>query len=110
MITKLDFLGTTENNFVPINFLRYVYDTVDDVYLSNLNAIYVVHPTLWFKFASWWFATFSATGLKSKVINVKSLLDLDTVLELQHLKIPQKILNIDFKVIFKSKYINILYY
>ena len=56
--------GTTENNLIPINFLRYIYDTVDDIYLRNLNAIYVVHSTLWFKFASWWFTTFSATSFK----------------------------------------------
>lgn len=81
--------GVDENNTIPINFLRYVYDTIDDAYVRNLNAIYIVHPTLWFKLASWWFTTFSATGLKNKVVLVKSLLDIDTVLELQHLKIPQ---------------------
>lgn len=88
--------GVDENNMIPLNFLRYVYDTVDDAYVRNLNAIYIVHPTFWFKLASWWFTTFSATGLKNKVVSVKSLLDIDTVLELQHLKIPQFILNVDF--------------
>lgn len=88
--------GVTENNFIPLNFLRYVYDTIDDVYIRNLNAIYIVHPSLWFKISSWWFTTFNANGLKNKVISIKSLLDLDTVLELQHLKIPQSILNVDF--------------
>ena len=38
-----------ENHYIPVNFLRYVYDTVDPVYIRNLNAIYVVHPTIWFK-------------------------------------------------------------
>ena len=88
--------NVNESNYIPLNFLRYVYETVDDVYIKNLNAVYILHPSLWLRIASWWFTTFSATALKNKVIPVKSLIDLDTILELSQLKIPSFILNIDF--------------
>ncbi|WAR07785.1 GDAP2-like protein [Mya arenaria] len=62
---------TSGQNLPPMNFLKNVYHILDHKYKKNLKSFYVVHPTWWSKFATWFFTTFTASDIKQKVHSLK---------------------------------------
>ena len=48
------------------SFFKQIYTMVDPKYKRNLRALYIVHPTWWFKLFVWWFLTFTASDLKER--------------------------------------------
>ena len=41
--------------------------------MDNLKAIYIVHPTWWTKMSAWFFTTFTASDMKSKLRYIDSV-------------------------------------
>ncbi|XP_045152480.1 ganglioside-induced differentiation-associated protein 2-like [Echinops telfairi] len=64
---------TSEYNHLDTDFLKKLYDVVDVKYKRNLKAVYFVHPTFRSKVSTWFFTTFSVSGLKDKIHHVDSL-------------------------------------
>ncbi|KAM9321446.1 ganglioside-induced differentiation-associated protein 2 [Gastrophryne carolinensis] len=86
---------TGEHNHLDSDFLRSVYDVVDAKYKKNLKALYFVHPTFRSKVSSWFFTTFTVSGLKDKVHQVESLHQLFTAIPPYQIEIPPFVLDYD---------------
>eukprot|EP00051_Salpingoeca_urceolata_P028000 m.484404 g.484404 ORF g.484404 m.484404 type:complete len:511 (+) comp23341_c0_seq1:278-1810(+) len=83
------------SNYPESAFLKDLYSIVDDRYRKNLNLVYIVHPTWWTKITSWFFTTFTVSGVKDKVRNVAGLQLLFDNINAAELDIPQFILDYD---------------
>uniref|UniRef100_A0A8C5MMF4 Ganglioside induced differentiation associated protein 2 n=1 Tax=Leptobrachium leishanense TaxID=445787 RepID=A0A8C5MMF4_9ANUR len=79
---------TGDHNHLDSDFLRNMHDIVDVKYKKNLKALYFVHPTFRSKVSSWFFTTFTVSGLKDKVHQVESLHQLFTALSPEQIEIP----------------------
>lgn len=88
---------TSENN-PPMHFLRQVYMTLDHKYKKNLKSFYIVHPTWWSKFATWFFTTFTASDIKTKVHSLQGVQYLYAKINPDQLDIPPFVLEHDIKV------------
>ncbi|KAM4046598.1 ganglioside-induced differentiation-associated protein 2 [Anomaloglossus baeobatrachus] len=86
---------TAEHNHLDSDFLKNVYDVVDAKYKKNLKALYFVHPTFRSKVSSWFFTTFTVSGLKDRVQHVESLHQLFTVISPDQIEIPPFVLDYD---------------
>ncbi|XP_073524837.1 ganglioside-induced differentiation-associated protein 2 [Phyllobates terribilis] len=86
---------TGEHNHLDSDFLKNVYDVVDAKYKKNLKALYFVHPTFRSKVSSWFFTTFTVSGLKDKVQHVESLHQLFTAISPDQIEIPPFVLDYD---------------
>ncbi len=75
-------------NVPSYRWIKGVYNTLDYKYKKHLKAFYVVHPTLWTKLTCWWFSTFMAPAIKSKIHNVHALEELNVVVDSKNLSIP----------------------
>lgn len=89
---------TTRDNHPPLNFIRYVYETLDHRYKKNLKAFYIIHPTLWNRLTTWWFTTFTASSIKNKVFCIKGLEYLQNIVAVAQLQLPSFIMIYDCKV------------
>lgn len=89
---------STAENHPTMNYLKNVYGVLDEKYKKNLKAFYVVHPTWWSKLATWFFTTFTATDLKSKVFNLKGVQYLYGTISPDQLDIPSFVINYDTEV------------
>ncbi|XP_056410100.1 ganglioside-induced differentiation-associated protein 2, partial [Hyla sarda] len=86
---------TAEHNHLDSDFLKSVYDVVDAKYKKNLKALYFVHPTFRSKVSTWFFTTFTISGLKDKVHHVDSLHQLFTAISPDQIEIPPFVLDYD---------------
>lgn len=86
---------TNENNHLDSDFLKKLHDIVDIRYKRNLKAFYFVHPTFRSKVSSWFFTTFTVSGLKEKVHQVESLRQLYTCILPNQIDIPPFVLDYD---------------
>lgn len=86
---------TGEHNHLESDFLKNVYDVVDAKYKKNLKALYFVHPTFRSKVSSWFFTTFTVSGLKDRVHQVESLHQLFTAIPPDQIEIPPFVLDYD---------------
>ncbi|XP_069616550.1 ganglioside-induced differentiation-associated protein 2 [Ranitomeya imitator] len=86
---------TGEHNHLDSDFLKNVYDVVDAKYKKNLKALYFVHPTFRSKVSSWFFTTFTVSGLKDRVQHVESLHQLFTAISPDQIEIPPFVLDYD---------------
>lgn len=86
---------TREHNHLDSDFLKNVYDVVDAKYKKNLKALYFVHPTFRSKVSSWFFTTFTVSGLKDRVHQVESLHQLFTAIPPDQIEIPPFVLDYD---------------
>ncbi|XP_064413503.1 ganglioside-induced differentiation-associated protein 2 isoform X2 [Latimeria chalumnae] len=89
---------TSEHNHLDSDFLRKLYDTVDIKYKRNLRAFYFVHPTFRSKVSTWFFTTFTVSGLKDKVHQVENLQQLFRVVSPEQIDIPPFVLEYDARV------------
>ncbi|XP_052807341.1 protein GDAP2 homolog [Mya arenaria] len=88
---------TSGQNLPPMNFLKNVYHILDHKYKKNLKSFYVVHPTWWSKFATWFFTTFTASDIKQKVHSLKGVQYLYAKINPDQLDIPSFVLDYDIK-------------
>ncbi|XP_072253536.1 ganglioside-induced differentiation-associated protein 2 isoform X2 [Leuresthes tenuis] len=89
---------TGEHNHLNSDFLRNLYDIVDTKFKKNLKAFYFVHPTFRSKVSTWFFTTFSVTGLKDKVRYLDNLPQLFTCIKPEQIDIPPFVLEYDARV------------
>lgn len=86
---------TSEYNHLDSDFLKKLYDVVDIKYKRNLKAVYFVHPTFRSKVSTWFFTTFSVSGLKDKIHHVDSLQQLFSAIPPEQIDFPPFVLEYD---------------
>ncbi|XP_061735524.1 ganglioside-induced differentiation-associated protein 2 [Nerophis ophidion] len=89
---------TGEHNHLDSDFLKNLYDIVDAKFKKNLKAFYFVHPTFRSKVSTWFFTTFSVSGVKEKVRYLDSLQQLFTCIKPEQIDIPPFVLEHDARV------------
>lgn len=89
---------TGEHNHLDTDFLKKLYDIVDAKFKKNLRAFYFVHPTFRSKVSTWFFTTFSVSGLKDKVHHIENLQQLFTCVLPEQIDIPPFVLEYDSRV------------
>ncbi|XP_019963323.1 ganglioside-induced differentiation-associated protein 2 [Paralichthys olivaceus] len=89
---------TGEHNHLNSDFLKNLYDIVDAKFKKNLKAFYFVHPTFRSKVSTWFFTTFSVSGLKDRVRYLDNLQQLFTCIKPEQLDIPPFVLEYDARV------------
>jgi len=83
-----------------MGFVRYLSETLDPRAFKNLEALYVIQPTLWCRFMFWWFTTFVAsppTIIKDKICFLGGVKCLSSLISIEQLQIPSVIMDHDFK-------------
>ena len=63
-----------------------------------MRRIYVVHPTFWSKAAMWFFATFTVSDIKQKIVNIECVYDLFGYMNRDQIRIPDFVKEYDLKV------------
>ncbi|KAF0026828.1 hypothetical protein F2P81_021565 [Scophthalmus maximus] len=86
---------TGEHNHLHADFLKTLYDIVDAKFKKNLKAFYYVHPTFRSKVSTWFFTTFSVSGIKDKVCYLDNLHQLFTCIKPEQIDIPPFVLEYD---------------
>ncbi|XP_075994683.1 ganglioside-induced differentiation-associated protein 2 [Genypterus blacodes] len=86
---------TGEHNHLDSDFLKNLYDIVDNKFKKNLRAFYFVHPTFRSKVSTWFFTTLSVSGMKEKVHYLDNLQQLFTCIKPDQLDIPPFVLEYD---------------
>ncbi|ERE89899.1 ganglioside-induced differentiation-associated protein 2 [Cricetulus griseus] len=86
---------TSEYNHLDSDFLKKLYDVVDVKYKRNLKAVYFVHPTFRSKVSTWFFTTFSVSGLKDKIHHIDSLHQLFSAISPEQIDFPPFVLEYD---------------
>ncbi|XP_054642830.1 ganglioside-induced differentiation-associated protein 2 isoform X1 [Dunckerocampus dactyliophorus] len=89
---------TGEHNHLDSDFLKNLYDIVDAKFKKNLKAFYFVHPTFRSKVSTWFFTTFSVSGVKEKVHYLDNLQQLFTCIKPEQIDIPPFVLEYDARV------------
>uniref|UniRef100_A0A671UEB0 Ganglioside induced differentiation associated protein 2 n=1 Tax=Sparus aurata TaxID=8175 RepID=A0A671UEB0_SPAAU len=89
---------TGEHNHLDSDFLKNLYDIVDAKFKKNLKAFYFVHPTFRSKVSTWFFTTFSVSGMKDKVRYLDNLQQLFTCIKPEQIDIPPFVLEYDARV------------
>ncbi|XP_065148832.2 ganglioside-induced differentiation-associated protein 2 [Paramisgurnus dabryanus] len=89
---------TGEHNHLDTDFLKKLYEIVDTKFKKNLRAFYFVHPTFRSKVSTWFFTTFSVSGLKEKVHHIENLQQLFTCILPEQIDIPPFVLEYDARV------------
>lgn len=89
---------TGDHNHLHSDFLKTLYDIVDAKFKTNLKAFYFVHPTFRSKVSTWFFTTFSVSGMKDKVCYLDSLQQLFTCIKPEQIDIPPFVLEYDSRV------------
>ncbi|XP_065442428.1 ganglioside-induced differentiation-associated protein 2 isoform X3 [Chrysemys picta bellii] len=86
---------TSDYNHLDSDFLKKLYDIVDIKYKRNLKAVYFVHPTFRSKVSTWFFTTFTVSGLKDKIHYVENLQQLFTAIPPEQIDFPPFVLEYD---------------
>ncbi|XP_043368907.1 ganglioside-induced differentiation-associated protein 2 isoform X4 [Dermochelys coriacea] len=86
---------TSDYNHLDSDFLKKLYDIVDIKYKRNLKAVYFVHPTFRSKVSTWFFTTFTISGLKDKIHYVENLQQLFTAIPPEQIDFPPFVLEYD---------------
>uniref|UniRef100_A0A674MBP6 Ganglioside induced differentiation associated protein 2 n=1 Tax=Takifugu rubripes TaxID=31033 RepID=A0A674MBP6_TAKRU len=89
---------TAEHNHLDSEFLKNLHDIVDYKFKKNLKAFYFVHPNFRSKVSTWFFTTFSVSGMKEKVHYLDSLQQLFTCIRPEQIDIPPFVLEYDARV------------
>ncbi|KAM3607549.1 uncharacterized protein V6R79_009466 [Siganus canaliculatus] len=89
---------TGEHNHLDSNFLKNIHDIVDARFKKNLKAFYFVHPTFRSKVSTWFFTTFSVSGMKDRICYLDTLHQLFTCIKPEQIDIPPFVLDYDARV------------
>ncbi|XP_064404084.1 protein GDAP2 homolog [Halichondria panicea] len=85
-------------NLPDSNFIKDIYNLVDDKYRDHLAALYIVHPNWWFKMSCWWFLTFTGSAVKEKIQYLTGVRYLYDSINPDQIEIPNFILEHDIQV------------
>ncbi|KAL1398994.1 hypothetical protein pipiens_008539 [Culex pipiens pipiens] len=86
---------TGANSCPSLQWLKDVYSILPYKYKKNLKAFYIVHPTFWTKMMTWWFTTFMAPAIKTKVHSLPGVEHLYSAIAKDQLEIPAYITEYD---------------
>ncbi|KAM6978987.1 ganglioside-induced differentiation-associated protein 2 [Tautogolabrus adspersus] len=89
---------TGDHNHLDPHFLKNLFDIVDTKFKKNLKAFYYVHPTFRSKVSTWFFTTFSVSGIKDKVRYLDNLQQLFTAIKPEQIDIPPFVLEYDARI------------
>ncbi|XP_068185330.1 ganglioside-induced differentiation-associated protein 2 [Antennarius striatus] len=89
---------TGEHNHLRSDFLKSLYEIVDAKFKKNLKAFYFVHPSFRSKVSTWFFTTFTVSGVKEKVRYLDNLQQLFTCIRPEQIDIPPFVLEYDTRV------------
>ncbi|XP_013421898.1 protein GDAP2 homolog isoform X2 [Lingula anatina] len=88
---------TTGENLPQQAFLKSVYNLVDHKYKKHLKAFYIIHPTFWSRLMTWFFTTFTVSGIKNKVHGLPGIQYLYDKINPDEMDIPSFILDYDMQ-------------
>lgn len=83
--------GLKDDNKPPATFLWNAYKELDRSFKKNLKQLFVVHPTWWIRGVWYFFRSFVSVKFKNKIIYTSSLAELRQSLGINHLNVPQNI-------------------
>jgi len=86
-----------KDNQPETSFIKDIINLIDARYRNNLRAFYILHPTFWFKFGTWFLTTFQISGLKDKVHNIPGLEYLYSRIPADQLDLPQFVHDYDLR-------------
>lgn len=86
------------DNTPDMSFLRRVYNSLPSKFGRNLNAFYVVHPTVFSRVFMWFFTQFTASQMKDRYHSFNSLHQLYSFIPSDQLDIPPFVLHHDMRV------------
>lgn len=89
---------TTADNLPATSFVKYAYNLLHDKYKKNLSSFYIVHPNIWFKISTWFFTTFTASEIKSRVQHLQGTEYLYAYINTDQFDVPQWVFEYDLKV------------
>ncbi|XP_070567431.1 protein GDAP2 homolog isoform X2 [Ptychodera flava] len=89
---------STPANHPDLSWIKQVFNLLDFRWKKNLRAFYIIHPTLWSKVLTWFFTTFTASSLKTRVHTHAGVKNLYNLIPPEHLDIPPFVLDYDMKV------------
>ncbi|XP_050394787.1 protein GDAP2 homolog [Patella vulgata] len=89
---------TTNQNYIPMAYLKMAYNVLDYKYRKHLRSFYIVHPTWWTKVATWFFTTFTASDIKDKLHIIKGVQYLYSSITPDQLDVPTFVLDYDTRL------------
>lgn len=90
--------GLTSKNKPSLGWLVQAYKAFDRNYKKNLKALYLVHPTNFLKIVSQIFRPLISAKFGKKINYIQSLNELNSVVPVGKLDIPQEIIEYDRKI------------
>lgn len=89
--------GSNRRNVPPFPWLKKCYQLLDRRLRKSLKNMYLVHPTFWLKSIVWMTRPFVSSKFWRKLIYVRSLEELYSLVSVEKAAIPDKVKNYDSK-------------
>jgi hypothetical protein len=89
-------LADPSNQSSSADCLKRLFDVGDSRYQRNLQSLYMLHTTFWSKMSFWWWSTFDASEIKSKIEHLPGLEYLFACVSPDQLDLPDFVLKYDF--------------
>ncbi|KAI3384599.1 hypothetical protein SNEBB_000081 [Seison nebaliae] len=84
--------GMTSQNKLPFRWLIHAYKSLDRNFKKNMKSLYIVHPTSFIKFLHTLFKPIISYKFGKKLFYISDVEALATIVRLEELTIPEKIL------------------
>ncbi|VIO94028.1 RhoGAP domain containing protein [Brugia malayi] len=95
--------GLRSNNKPSLKWLLQAYSILDRKYKKNLKALYLVHPTRFIRIVWSIFKPFISIKFEQKIHYVNYLHELDSILRVEQLSLPQPIKEHDVALLVSSR-------
>uniref|UniRef100_A0A0R3RT28 Rho GTPase-activating protein 1 n=1 Tax=Elaeophora elaphi TaxID=1147741 RepID=A0A0R3RT28_9BILA len=95
--------GLRSNNKPSLKWLLQAYSILDRKYKKNLKALYLVHPTRFIRIVWSIFKPFISIKFERKIHYVNYVHELDSVLRVEQLNLPQPIKDHDLSLLLTSR-------
>lgn len=89
---------TTEDHHLNLTFLKDFYELLDVKYRRNMNALYIIHGTIWQRIVAWFFLMANAASIRDKVNFVGGVQYLNDLVNVDQLEVPPFIMEYDIQV------------
>ena len=89
---------TTEDHHLNLTFLKDFYELLDVKYRRNMNALYILHGTIWQRIVAWFFLMANAASIRDKVNFVGGVQYLNDLVNVDQLEVPPFIMEYDIQV------------
>eukprot|EP00004_Rigifila_ramosa_P021372 TRINITY_DN5675_c0_g1_i2.p1 TRINITY_DN5675_c0_g1~~TRINITY_DN5675_c0_g1_i2.p1 ORF type:complete len:352 (+),score=79.26 TRINITY_DN5675_c0_g1_i2:477-1532(+) len=97
VVVYLHTLSESENQ-PDFSWMKTVYETMPRKYKRNMKAMYVIHPTFWFK-AFWWFISpFLSDRAYDKIVYLESVHELFSRIDRSQIRIPDFVFQHDREI------------